>query len=80
MDVRQSGTAVDRVINLVLAVKMRAPKLSSAYPILSKPDEQNASLIVEQYILNKRGPKIEPWGTPNRTASESDKVPPIFTR
>ena len=31
------------------------------------------------YNENNKGPRTEPWGTPNRSFQTSDKVEPIFT-
>ena len=31
------------------------------------------------YNENNKGPRTEPWGTPNRSLQTSDKVEPIFT-
>jgi hypothetical protein len=30
-------------------------------------------------MLNSRGPKVEPWGTPDLTVKENESVPEIRT-
>ena len=37
-------------------------------------DKQTEGVV---YNENNKGPKTEPWGTPNRSLQTSDKVEPI---
>jgi hypothetical protein len=31
-------------------------------------------------MLNKRGPRVEPWGTPNNTEKGEENFPKIWTK
>ena len=78
-ELRHDGISEHSVESLEKAGKTRIPRLSSAYPILLKPALAKASDKVEQYMLKRRGPRIDPWGTPNEMVIESEKELPIFT-
>ena len=44
-----------------------------------KPASARALDKVKQYMLKRRGPMIDPWGTPKEIGIESEKALPILT-
>ena len=51
--------------------------VSSANNMKCKTDELSTMSLI--YIRNNKGPNIEPWGTPQETLLESEKVSFIHT-
>ena len=49
--------------------------MSSAYRIRLAPGESGRLVIEFMAMLSRRGPRMEPWGTPEVTGAWSEVVP-----
>ena len=54
--------------------------MSSANIRMFVPEEKERDAKSLIYERNNRGPKTEPWGTPDLTGSQGEEAPPRTTR